>query len=103
MGPQGVAFKFQRQDDPEPLFPLVVFTGDGDSCAFQAPSLPPQSSSVFGPPSAMRTRSRSPPQRNQLAGAAGGTAYSANRNGGGHSYRADASPLAPQNVSRPLY
>jgi hypothetical protein len=97
--PQGVAFKFQRQDDPEPLFPLVVFTGDGDSCAFQAPSLPPQVSSaaVFGPPSASRTHSRSP-TRNPASAAAH---YLESR--GSNKYRPEVSPIAPQNVSRPLY
>lgn len=36
---RGVAFRFPLQKDAEPLFPLVVFTREGDACAFQPPSV----------------------------------------------------------------
>ena len=34
----GVAFRFTPIDDPEPLFPVVVFTGEGDSVVLQPPT-----------------------------------------------------------------
>ena len=33
----GPAFEFQPVSDPEPLFPLVVFAEEGDSCCIQPP------------------------------------------------------------------
>lgn len=36
---QGVAFRFTAIDDPEPLFPVVVFGGEGDTALLQPPSV----------------------------------------------------------------
>ncbi|KAH9586549.1 SPRY domain [Trypanosoma melophagium] len=38
--PLGVAFKFKSVNDPEPLFPVVVFSGEGDTASFVPPSAP---------------------------------------------------------------
>jgi hypothetical protein len=35
---QGIAFRFTPIPDPEPLFPVVVFSGDGDSATLLPPS-----------------------------------------------------------------
>ena len=36
---QGVAFQFAGVDDPEPLFPVVAFSGEGDTAMLQPPSV----------------------------------------------------------------
>ncbi|KEG12582.1 hypothetical protein DQ04_01601070 [Trypanosoma grayi] len=36
----GVAFKFRGVGDPEPLFPLVVLSGEGETASFVPPSAP---------------------------------------------------------------
>ncbi|ORC91844.1 uncharacterized protein TM35_000054400 [Trypanosoma theileri] len=38
--PLGVAFKFRGVEDPEPLFPVVVLSGEGDTVSFVPPSAP---------------------------------------------------------------
>ncbi|EKF32073.1 hypothetical protein MOQ_004084 [Trypanosoma cruzi marinkellei] len=47
--PLGVAFRFRGVEDPEPLFPLVVLGGEGDSASFVPPSAPQLSQHVILP------------------------------------------------------
>ena len=58
--PRGVAFRFTPIPDPEPLFPVVVLSGDGDTVSLMAPSAEALPEHVS--PARHRQRNTPPPE-----------------------------------------